>query len=348
MSDSSAGLATIPELDPAEFGRWSRGNAIDIPDDVTVARVGIGQSNLTYLLVAGDSRWVLRRPPVGNLLASAHDVVREARILSALADTPVPVPHIHGVCTDTAVSPAPLVVMECVEATVLDNLPAAEALTVEQRRSIGKSMVDTLAKIHEVDLDAVGLSDLASHKPYAERQVKRWSSQWEKSKTRDIPAVDDLTRRFLANAPEQTEVRLVHGDFHIRNVMIDPAAAQVKAVLDWELSTLGDPLADIGSTLAYWPSRGGPQLSAAPVELLEGFPDHATLAADYVERTGRDPKALKYWQALGLWKVAIIAQGILKRVQDNASNRAAGGVPTNTVVDTMLEAALAVADDAGI
>ncbi len=348
MSDNSAGLASIPELDLEAFGKWLHSNGIDIPHHVTVTRVGIGQSNLTYLLTDGDWRWVLRRPPVGNLLASAHDVVREARILSALADTPVPVPHIHAVCTDTSVSPAPLVVMEHVDATVLDNLPAAEALSVQQRRSVGKSMVDTLATIHEVDIDAVGLADLASHKPYAERQVKRWSSQWEKSKTRDIPAVDDLTRRFLAGAPEQHELRLVHGDFHIRNVMIDPAAASVKAVLDWELSTLGDPLADIGSTLAYWPSVGGPQLSAAPVELLDGFPDQATLAADYVERTGRDPKALKYWHALGLWKVAIIAQGILKRVQDNESNRAAGGVPTHTVVDTMLDMALSVADDAGI
>ncbi|WP_407649819.1 phosphotransferase family protein [Gordonia pseudamarae] len=348
MSDGSAGLATIPELDPAEFGRWSRGNGIDIPDDVAVTRVGIGQSNLTYLLTAGDVRWVLRRPPVGNLLASAHDVVREARILSALADTPVPVPRIHGVCTDTAVAPAPLVVMEFVEAVALDNLPAAEALTVEQRRSVGKSMIDTLATIHEVDLEAVGLSDLASHKPYAARQLKRWSSQWEKSRTRDIPAVDDLTRRFLAHAPEQHETRLVHGDFHIRNVMIDPAAASVRAVLDWELSTLGDPLADIGSTLAYWPAPGGPQLSAVPVELLDGFPDRATLAADYIERTGRDPQALAYWHALGLWKVAIIAQGILKRVEDNASNRAAGGVPTTTVVDTLVEMAQSVAGEAGI
>lgn len=344
------GLDTIPEVNPDALRDWLSDRGIGgSGTDLRVTRVGVGQSNLTYLLEDdAGGRWVLRRPPVGNLLASAHDVVREARILSALGDTDVPVPTVHGVCTDDAVSAAPLVVMEHVDALVLDNLPAAEEMPVQTRRALAESMIDTLARIHDVDLERVGLDDLASHKPYAQRQLKRWSAQWEKSKTREIPALDALTRRLTDAAPEQHETRLVHGDFHIRNVMVDPDTGSVRAVLDWELSTLGDPLADIGSSLAYWPAPGEHVLSPAPVELLEGFPDREQLAADYVARTGRDAQAVAYWHALGLWKVAIIAAGVLRRAGDNPENRATAGSPTAGIVDAFVEKATAVADGAGL
>ncbi|MGW0037072.1 phosphotransferase family protein [Gordonia sp. NPDC003376] len=346
---TTSGLAVIPEVDSGALQQWLRDIGVDADGEITCKRVGIGQSNLTYL-VSDDAggRWVLRRPPVGHLLASAHDVVREARILSALGPTDVPVPQVLGVCTEESVSPVPLVVMEFVDAVVLDNLPAGEALDPAIRARVGESMIDTLARIHAVDIEAVGLDDLASHKPYAARQLKRWSAQWEKSKTREIPALDALTQRLIRGAPEQHETRLVHGDFHIRNVMIDPATGEVRAALDWELSTLGDPLADIGSTLAYWPGPGEPSLTGAPVELLEGFPDRAQLAESYVERTGRDPRALEFWHALGLWKVAIIAEGVLRRAVDNPANRASAGVPTGEVIDVLVAKATAVADAAGL
>jgi len=349
MSDGDAGQLEIPETDPAALLGWLAGVGIEPAGELSARRVGSGQSNLTYLLSDDDGgAWVLRRPPLGHLLASAHDVAREARILSALAGTGVPVPEVYGVCADESVSPVPFVVMECIDATVLDNLPAAQAMTPSARSALGSSMIDTLAQIHAVDLEEVGLADLASHKPYAQRQLRRWSAQWEKSKTREIPALDEVTARLAGGIPEQRELRLVHGDFHIRNVMVDPAARQVRAVLDWELSTLGDPLADIGSTLAYWPAAGDPPLSAAPVELLDGFPDRDRLAADYIERTGRDARALRYWHALGLWKVAIIAEGVLRRAQDNPKNRAGTGVPTPEVIDVLVAKAAQVADSAGL
>ncbi|MBE7191606.1 MAG: phosphotransferase family protein [Gordonia polyisoprenivorans] len=348
-TDVVGDLAEIAEVDPVALLGWLRGAGIEWAGTVRCTRVGFGQSNLTYLLTDdADGRWVLRRPPVGTLLASAHDVAREARILAALAPTDVAVPAVLGVCTDESVSPVPLVVMEFVDGVVLDRLPAAQALSPAIRRAVGESMIDTLARIHDVDIEQAGLADLASHTPYAARQLKRWSAQWVKSKTREIPALDELTRRLTASAPDQQETRLVHGDFHIRNVMIDPDSGTVRAALDWELSTLGDPLADIGSTLAYWPAAGEPPLSAAPVELLEGFPTRDELAEMYLDRTGRDARALQFWHALGLWKVAIIAEGVLRRARDNPANRAAAGVPTDEVIDSLVARAIAVADAAGL
>lgn len=316
---------------------------------ITYTRIGFGQSNLTYIVQdESGERWVLRRPPVGHLLASAHDVTREARIMAALADTDVPAPRIYGVCTDVAISPVPIVAMEYVDGVVMTDPAAAEPLSPSIRHAIGMSMTDTLAHIHAVDLTEVGLDDLASHKPYAPRQLKRWTAQWEHSKTRDNPGLEALTRRLAANIPEQHETTLVHGDFHLRNVMVDPATGSVIAALDWELSTLGDPLADIGSTLAYWPERTDATLFGDPVEIMDGFPDRAEMAASYLEKTGRDAQALHYWHALGLWKIAIIIEGILRRAQDNPSNRAAHGVPTPEYADALIARAVAIADEAGL
>ncbi|MGC4960834.1 phosphotransferase family protein [Gordonia sp. DT101] len=348
----SAGATTgmlIPDTDMTALVGWLRTVGVETSGEITCSRVGFGQSNLTYRVRdEAGGQWVLRRPPVGHLLASAHDVSREARILDALAATDVPVPHIYGVCDDAAVGPVPIVAMEFVDGSVLTDRSAGEALSPDIRGAVGRAMTETLAHIHAVDLDAVGLSDLASHKPYAPRQLKRWSAQWEKSKTRDIPDLDTLTARLSDNIPEQHETTLVHGDFHIRNVMVGPASGAVSAVLDWELSTLGDPLADIGSTLAYWPERTDAVVLGDPVEVMEGFPGRDQLAQAYLERTGRDPQALRYWHALGLWKVAIIAEGVLRRARENPSNRAAAGVPTPAHVDNFVARAVAVADDAGL
>ncbi|MFW0793189.1 phosphotransferase family protein [Gordonia sp. CPCC 205515] len=317
--------------------------------EISCTRVGFGQSNLTYIVTdESGQRWVLRRPPSGHLLASAHDVAREARILSALADTDVPVPTIYGVCTDETISPVPIVAMEHVSGAVMTDPSAAEPLSHEIRHAIGMSMTDTLAHIHAVDLGAVGLDDLASQKPYAPRQLKRWTAQWENSKTRESPELEALTKRLADNIPEQRETTLVHGDFHIRNVMVDPSTGSVIAALDWELSTLGDPLADIGSTLAYWPERTDARLLGDPVEVMDGFPGRSEMAASYLEKTGRDAQALHYWHALGLWKIAIIIEGILRRAKDNPSNRAAHGVPTADYADALIARAIAVADEAGL
>lgn len=358
--------ATDPQQTGVALGpvaAWMRAQGQAVEGGLRLTRIGLGQSNLTYLAEDdAGARWVLRRPPLGHLLASAHDVAREARILSALEHTDVPVPRILGVAhPDTTVdgldvTDAPLVLMEFVDGLAVDRMSVAEALTPARRRAIGLSMPATLARIHAVDLDAVGLADLASHKPYAARQLKRWAGQWEQAKTRELPAFDALTRRLADAMPEQTETTLVHGDFHLRNVLVahEPgqggpgACGEVVAALDWELSTLGEPLADIGSMLAYWPEAGEDSAGFFAATALEGSPTREQVAAEYLRITGRDESALRYWHVLGLWKVAAIAEGVMRRARDDPRNKAASGTPTAERIDAIVEQATRAADAAGI
>jgi aminoglycoside phosphotransferase (APT) family kinase protein len=339
----------IVGLDPAAVTRWFGELGVEFTAALSFDRIGLGQSNLTFLVRdAGGRKWVLRRPPLGHLLASAHDVVREARIMAALEGTAVPAPKVYGIAQDAAVSEVPLVLIEYIDGQVVDTMPIAESLTPQRRRAIGVSLPRTLAKIHAVDLDAIGLSDLASHKPYAQRQLKRWSGQWEQSKTRELPELDDLTRRLVAAVPEQRELTLVHGDFHLRNVIASHETGEVVGVLDWELSTLGDPLADMGSLLAYWPEPGEHTGGDFPAATLEGFPDRSELARIYLDETGRNAAALKFWHVLGLWKVAVIADGVMRRAIDEPQNRAAAGTPTIERIDSLVHQAREIADAAGI
>ncbi|MEV0948271.1 phosphotransferase family protein [Rhodococcus sp. NPDC049939] len=339
----------IVGLDTDAVSRWIGTLGVDYTGTLTFDRIGLGQSNLTYLVQdQAGNRWVLRRPPLGHLLASAHDVAREARVLSALEDTAVPTPRVFGLTDDPAVTDVPLLLMEFVDGQVVDRMSIAESLTPERRRAIGLSLPRTLVKIHAVDLDRTGLVDLASHKSYAQRQLKRWSGQWEKSKTRDLPALDDLTRRLGASAPEQRELTLVHGDFHLRNVITSTDTGEVTAALDWELCTLGDPLADVGSLLAYWPASGEKTGGDFPASTLDGFPSRDEIAAVYLDATGRDPRALGFWYALGLWKVAVIAEGVMRRARDEPQNRAAAGTPTADRIDEIVAKACEVAAQAGI
>jgi aminoglycoside phosphotransferase (APT) family kinase protein len=341
-----AGAAGAVGADPELVSAWLTGLGVGHRGPLTLDRVGFGQSNLTYAVTdAAGARWVLRRPPLGKLLASAHDVAREARILAALQDTDVPVPRILGVREEDGV---PMVLMEFVEGAVLDRREALEPLAGPTRHAIGLSLARTLAKVHAVDLDTTGLTDIASHKPYAERQLKRWSTQWEKSRTRDLPELEGLTARLVAAVPEQRELTLVHGDFHLRNVIVSAGQGAVVSVLDWELCTLGDPLADLGTLLAYWPERGEAGSGVLSLSSQPGFPARAEIAAAYLDASGRDGAALGFWHALGLWKIAIIAEGVLRRALDEPRNRAAALTPTAEQVDALAARARAVADEAGI
>lgn len=336
-------------LDPAAVTTWIEGLGLKVAAPLSFERIGLGQSNLTFLVSDRDGhRWVLRRPPLGHLLASAHDVAREAKILMALEPTAVPTPAIYGLCQDPAISEVPLLLMEYVDGQVVDRMSIAESLTPPRRRAIGLSLPKTLATIHAVDLEATGLIDLASHKPYALRQLKRWGGQWEQSKTRELPELDELTRRLVAAAPEQRELTLVHGDFHLRNVITSHSSGEVIAALDWELCTLGDPLADIGSMLAYWAEPGETTGGDFSATTLEGFPDRAEVAQAYLDATGREPAVLKYWHALGLWKVSVIAEGVMRRARDEPQNAAESGTPTVERIDALVAKAWEVADEAGI
>lgn len=250
-NDCKEPSVAVPGVDQAGLTSWLTTVVSEVAPPVNAARIGVGQSNLTYVLSdASGCRWVLRRPPVGQLLHSAHDVLREARILSALAPTDVPVPRIFGIAQTGDVGDAPMVLMEFVDGVVISDVTASRALPARARYSAGIALPETLGRIHGVVLGAVNLADLASHSPYPRRQLKRWSGQWEQSKTRELPDLELLTDRLRAAVPPPREVTLVHGDLHLRNIVVSAAHGEIRAALDWELSTLGDPIADLGTTLA--------------------------------------------------------------------------------------------------
>ncbi|WP_211596833.1 phosphotransferase family protein [Janibacter terrae] len=336
----------IEGIDTAAMAAWIA-ERVDVEPPLVHERVGLGQSNLTYLVTdAKGERLVLRRPPMGELLASAHDVAREHRILSALQGTDVPLPVVHGLCEDPAVADRPVLVVSFVDGLVLDERSDAEGLSPAARHAVGLSLVETLARIHAVDLDRVGLADLASHKPYAARQLKRWAGQWELSRTRDLPELDRLTSRLHEREPAPAEVVLVHGDSHLRNVIVDPRDARVRAILDWELATLGDPLADLGTVLAYWPQAGDPPTMRFDASTVPGFATREELVAHYAQVSGRDVSAVPFWHGLGLWKVAIILEGVRRRQLDDPRNLTAMGEIPAEAVDQLVSAAHVVLDEA--
>jgi aminoglycoside phosphotransferase (APT) family kinase protein len=339
----------IAGLDPERIATWMQGPPIGAQPPLTLSTLGQGKSNITALAADDDGRsWVLRRPPVGKLLASAHDVAREHRVLSALAGTAVPAPRPLAMCTDTEVCEAPLLVMTHVEGTVVEDLATAEALHPDVRAAVGASMASALAAIHAVDLERTGLLDLASHRPYAERQLKRWSRQWEASRLRPLDAVEELARRLAAAIPEQSEMTLVHGDFHLLNLLIDPTSGEVRAVLDWELCTLGDPLADLGGLLAYWAQPGDPPGAPFPASTVAGFPSRERLVELYSERTGRDVAFVYFWEVLALWKVAIICEGVRRRALDDPRNAVRRATFDAAAVESLLDRATVLADEIGI
>lgn len=318
-----------------------------ITGPVELTRIGAGQSNLTYLATDDLGRSVVvRRPPLGHLTASAHDVLREGRIMAALEDTDVPVPRIFG--ATTTAEEVPVIAMSVVDGTSLNSPKSASLLTPDARRAAAFGLVDAMTAVHRVDLEETGLTSLASHKPYAPRQLRRWAGQWDQTKTREAPALEALTGRLRAAVPEQSETVLVHGDLHLGNIIVDESTGTVNAVVDWELTTLGDPMADIGSLLAYWPTADAANLPGFDAALAEGFPTADELADRYLEKTGRSRDALNYWHVLGLWKVAIIIEGVLRRVRDTPENEATSGAPTAAVADDLIERATRIADATGL
>lgn len=315
------------------------GLGVPVSPPLTGTRIGLGQSNLTYRIEdAGGGRWVLRRPPLGHLLESAHDVGREHRILRALTGTDVPVPRVLALLGDNADQ----LVMEYVDGLVIDRMEVAASLPHEVRAGVGPSLAGALAVLHAVDLEEVGLRDLAGHRPYAERQLRRWQRQLDGSRTRELPDLDRLTTLLRERIPLQRELAIVHGDLHLRNVICSPRTGRVRAVLDWELCTLGDPLADLGTLLAYWWEPGEvPEEFFAP-SALPGYAGRDELVATYLDATGRDVGALGFWHVLATWKIAIIAEGVRRRALDEPRNIADGGPPSPDAIDRLVSRAWAL------
>jgi aminoglycoside phosphotransferase (APT) family kinase protein len=313
---TAKGISGAPEgIDQARVEAWFAEHVPTAQPPLTFERISGGHSNLTYgVRDSAAGRWALRRPPLGKRLGSAHDMGREHRVVSALAETPVPVAPIAGFCEDESVNEAPFYVMEFVEGPILRGLAEADAFPDEaDRRAIGQRVVDTLVEIHAVDPDAVGLGDLGRKEDYVARQLHRWQGQWEKSKTRELPAIDAVHERLAARIPEQGPATIVHGDYRLDN-MILTAEGEVAAVVDWELCTLGDPLADVGLLMVYWPEPGEETIALGqPATLAPGFPKREELKARYAERSGRDLSQLDFFIALGYWKLAIILEGVYAR-----------------------------------
>ncbi len=316
MSTAEPGTTagSVEGIDAAPVTTWIAERVPTLSPPLTFDRIAGGHSNLTFRVTdADDRRWVLRRPPLKQVLATAHDMGREHRILSALQATDVPVPPLVGLCTDDAVNGAPFYVMDFVDGRVVRNIGEAEQLTLEQRRTAGRSIIDVLARIHAVDIDAAGLDDFAKREDYIPRQLHRWHGQWEKSKTRELPVMEEVHRRLADRVPPQGPAAIVHGDYRLDNCMLADDGA-VAAVLDWEICTLGDPLADVGLLIVYWGDAGGPspQGVAAPTA-AEGFPRKAELLERYAAASGRDLGHIDYYVAFGYWKLACIVEGVYAR-----------------------------------
>lgn len=309
-----AAEAEIEGIDDDRVGAWLEANVAGARGPFGYERIAGGRSNLTYAVTdAAGRRWALRRPPLGKALGSAHDMGREHRVVSALAPTPVPVAPIAGYCGDEAVNGAPFYVMEFVEGPILRLRGDAEAFAEAERGAIGERVVDTLVEIHALAPDEIGLGDLGRKEDYVARQLHRWSRQWEGSRTREIPLIDAVHERLAARIPEQGPATLVHGDYRLDN-MILAATGEVAAVVDWELCTLGDPLADVGLLLVYWGEQGDALLPLfEPATMATGFPSRAGIRERYAERSGRDLAAIDFFVALGYWKLAIILEGVFSR-----------------------------------
>jgi len=275
-----------------------------------------GRSNLTYRVRGGGRDWVLRRPPLGHVLPTAHDMAREYRVLSALADTDVPTARTFALCEDETVNGAPFYVMEYKHGVVLEaELPAGFATEPADRHNISMALVDTLVTLHAVDYEAIGLGSFGRPAGYLERQVRRWSQQWERSKTDELAEIDELIRRLGAALPASPPATIVHGDYRLGNMALDPLRPErVVAIFDWEMATLGDPLADLGYTLIYWAEAGDPgDPGLASPTALPGFASRAELVEAYAKRSGRDTSSVDFYQVLALYKLAVISEGIYAR-----------------------------------
>jgi aminoglycoside phosphotransferase (APT) family kinase protein len=286
---------------------------------LTIERIRGGHSNETFFITRGSHEWVLRRPPRGPLLPTAHDVAREYRVLSALANTPVPVPHATLLCTDTAVIGAPFYLMERSQGVVIrETLPNGFASDESTRIGLGYELIDRLADLHAVDWRAVGLSDFGKPQGYLERQLRRWTGQLDASRNRPLPDLDAVTEWLGAHLPESGPATIVHGDYRLDNAMFAPdPPAHIVAIFDWEMATLGDPLADLGYLLSFWQEAddSGLELGDAGwrVSALPGFATREQLVARYAERTGRQIEHVAFYVALAIWKLAILLEGSYRR-----------------------------------
>jgi aminoglycoside phosphotransferase (APT) family kinase protein len=305
---------TIEGIHADNVGAWLKSHVPELTLPVAFTLIAGGHSNLTYRCEdANGVAYVLRRPPLGHVLESAHDMGREHRIITALAGTDVPVAPTYGLCTEIAVNGAPFYVMKFVDGLVLNDSAAAQALTLPERLALGGHVIDVLAKLHNLDPDSVGLGDLGRKEAYLSRQLNRWTKQWEASKTHEVPEMEETRRLLEERMPRQIGAGIVHGDYRLGNMLV--SGGRILAVLDWELCTLGDPLADVGYLMNAWPAADEVPLGKGDQSptAAGGFPTRAQMCERYSAATGRDLTGINYYRAFSHWRLAAIGQGVYKR-----------------------------------
>jgi aminoglycoside phosphotransferase (APT) family kinase protein len=312
-------VSTQPEgIRVANVTQWFTDHVEDITTPVTFTLIAGGRSNLTYRVEdSAGHAWALRRPPLHHVLPTAHDMVREHRLMDSLGPAGIPVPNVIGLCTDEAVNERPFFVMEFVDGHIIRTATEAEAAFDEAtRRRVGDQMAETLAALHTVEPESVGLGDLGRHDGYIERQLKRWSGQYAQMKVEGVDhggLVERVSEELAARVPKQQRTSVVHGDYRLDNVVLDDGGG-VRAILDWEICTLGDPLADLGLLMVYWtdPDDGGGVLGMSPTT-APGFSNRAQVRDRYASVSDLDLSGLGYYTAFGYWKLACILQGVYAR-----------------------------------
>jgi aminoglycoside phosphotransferase (APT) family kinase protein len=323
MTTESADAEQYPGIDLPTVTTWLEQHIVGSHGPFTFIPLAGGHSNLTYRVIDKNNRaYVLRRPPTGSVLATAHDMSREWRAIAALQPTPVPVPPALGFCSDESVTGAPFYVMGFVDGYVQHTIEQTLQFGSLERNAVsGRSLFTVLADLHAVDIDAVGLGEHGPRDGYIERQLKRWYKQFTAMKHRELPTVDRVHDRLLATVPGNASVTVAHGDFRLGNC-ITGFDGQIVAVLDWEISTLGDPMADLAYLLNSW-ARPDNVLSTFPdsaiiPSMADGFASSDELLAVYANRSGRDVGNIGYYIAFNHWKTACIIQGVLSRYMAGA------------------------------
>lgn len=306
-------------IDEPKVSGWLIEHCAGLTGPLAFEPITGGHSNLTYKVCDAAGRAiVLRRPPLGAVLATAHDMGREHRIIRAMASTRVPVPPALGLCTDDSVNGAPFYVMDFVTGSVLDTPAMVRQVLPDTatRRRLSENILDALVALHSVDPDTIGLGDLGRKEAYLDRQLHRWRTQWEKSKTRELASMDDTYDLLVRAKPEQKYTGVVHGDYRLGN-MLSTADGRVAAVLDWELCTLGDTMADLGYLMNNWADEGehGPSQAVAMPTSTGGFMSRSEFLAAYAERSGRSVEGVEYYRAFQWWRLAAIVEGVLARYQ---------------------------------
>jgi aminoglycoside phosphotransferase (APT) family kinase protein len=328
----------LPGLDLTALVNWL--NAVDInAGPLSATLIAGGKSNLTYAVTDGSHRWIVRRPPMGHVLATAHDMGREYRVMAALSGSAVPVPTTYAFCSDIDVLGAPFYVMQHVEGTPYRTNAELRTLGFERTRAISERLIDTLVELHSVDVESVGLGDFGRPEGFLARQVRRWKKQMDASYNRDLPAAEELYACLEAGVPTECASGIVHGDFRLDNVLMDQSDRPA-AVLDWEMATLGDPLTDLALMLMY--HRVGAILPNSPVTTVAnapGFLDEAGIIQRYAAASARDLSHFGFYLGLAAYKIAAILEGIhFRYLQGQTVGE--GFADIGTVVPPLLDAGL--------